>query len=102
MNLYLISRPDNLKPNWDNYVSAVVVAENEGQARAMFPDDRYSSVEWRYDDGDEEWGWYFPVTDHYEWVSNQSWINPADVVVKFLGVAVSGLHGVVTTDFLRG
>lgn len=77
-NLYLISQNKNNK--YDTYDSAVVVAENEDDARMIHPSDTY---------GD------FGV----DWISDScklnTWCKPEYVDVKLIGKAVDDIEDVV-------
>lgn len=64
MNLYLVTRKDSA--DWDEYVSFVVVCENEDIAKNTHPDGRGT-----FNDKDD-WGW--------------TWCDIEDVVVDFIGV----------------
>ncbi len=63
MNLYLISRPEDMGHDWDEYICGVVAASTEGDARQIHP-----SIN-EYDGG---------------------WIPASDVVVRLLGTAAPG------------
>lgn len=80
MNLYLISRPDRV--GYDEYDSAVVCANSEGEARRIHPSEN------------EQWT---GVEDTYG-----SWVNANRVRVKLIGVAVEGLDRVVCASFNAG
>jgi hypothetical protein len=67
MRIYRISQ--NKNNDWDTFDSAVMVAENEEQARIMIP----------YFDNDE--------LDLEEQYIYSSWIKPEDVKVEYIGVA---------------
>lgn len=65
MNLYKISQDVN--NNWDTYDSAVVVAENEDEARKIIPDQ-------------------IGVPDKWDIrFINRQWTKPENVKVEFLG-----------------
>lgn len=74
MNLYLISRSD--KVDWDEYRSAVVVAENADIARRMHPEN--GQVD--YDD------------------NCHTWVSPEAVQVQYLGTSAESERRVVCAD----
>jgi hypothetical protein len=84
MNLYQIERKDTSIADdydWDNmYLGAVVVAEDEEQARLIHPSGRQVPEE--------------------HWTAD--WCKPEDVEVTLLGVANSTKIGVVFNSYRNG
>lgn len=78
MNLYLISQ--NVNNDYDTYDSAVVVAENEGEARMIHP----AGKDYKYDQDEKKW-----IQDFDGYISNDwSWCNNLKKIsVKCIGIA---------------
>lgn len=80
MNLYLISQSEN--NGYDTYDSAVVVAENEEDARNIHPSGK-----------NENWGYVFD-----SWCS-----SPNKVKVEYIGKPKTGtLKGILLASFNAG
>lgn len=77
MNLYLIEQ--NKNTDWDTYDSAVVLAENESEARLIHPDGR---ADW---DGEGK--------KYGEWTASKN------VTVTLIGKSDLKLKGVVLASF---
>jgi hypothetical protein len=78
MNLYLLSRPDDLPVDYESYESVVVAALSEEEARLIHPD------------GYSKWG------DGYWETWNPRWIAPSRICVRLIGTALEGtVSGVV-------
>ena len=78
MNIYLISQTVN--DEYDTYDSAVVCAESEESAQTIHPYSKQS-----------------PSDDYGDWC------DPADVTVKYLGIATPHLpKGVICSSFNAG
>jgi len=83
MKLFLISQSQH--DDYDTYDAAVVIAENEEEARNMNPSDGESMTE-------EDWKRSF-----------STWCNsPEHVKVEYLGESVSDEKGVVCASFNAG
>ena len=77
MNIYLLTRPENMPPDLDEWTGAVVAAESEDRARMIHP-------------GGHEKTW-------------PGWIPPAKVIVRKIGVAEPDIAaGVLMEDFCAG
>jgi hypothetical protein len=96
-NLYLIERNDRC--GYDEYDSAVVVADSEEEAKTINPDDNYL---WDADVGN----WYGTRLRNGErlYVKYHSWVFPPSVTVTYLGEAESSrLSGeVICASFNAG
>lgn len=97
MKLYLISQ--NVNNNYDTYDSAVVAANSEDEARAMYPG------------GDEYWDkdkeqWYYISGDgarSYSSFTAGSWAPFKDVQAQYIGEAHKTIKaGVVLASFNAG
>jgi len=78
MNLYIISRKDSI--SWDEYIAAVVCAENEEEAKKIHPSG-----------------------DNNRWNSNDNWVTIESVSVKKIGIADQEIKkGVVFNAFNAG
>lgn len=83
MNIYLISQNEN--ENYDTYDSAVVVAENEADAKYIHP----------YFEAEGEW-W----KNHWRL---HEWCVPARVTVRLIGTALPiAARGVVCASYNAG
>ena len=89
MNLYLISQSRNT--GIDTYESAVVAAETEEDARLIFPSD-YCEPKWYV----KESAWI----DRDGYINSREWVDPADVIVRLIGVATEGLSGLVHSSYI--
>ena len=90
MKIYLISQ--NVNNNYDTYDSAVVIAENEEEARKIHPEGTYDypeeSKKSEYKKMDSDYG---------------SWVRKKYVIVKYVGEAKEGSEkGVVCASFNAG
>jgi hypothetical protein len=81
MKIYKISQDVNT--DWDTYDSAIVIAENEEEAKKIYPDEIKGSDE-----------------DRKRW---NEWCEIADVKVEYVGEAKEGLKkGVVVASYNAG
>ena len=94
MNIYLIAQDVN--DDYDTYDNAVVIADNEEEARIMNPD------------GDSIWS-----SERNAWMQVwnngtqepsfcKTWANPVEVKVTKIGVAESDKTGVLCASFNAG
>ena len=81
MKLFLISQSQNWE--YDTYEEAVVIAENEEEARNMNP------------------GTGKPMTEK-DWTSSKWCDSPEHVKVEYLGESISNKQGVVCASFNAG
>ena len=80
MNLYLITRGEGMETSWDEYCAAVVAAPSASAARKIHPSDEWPSLSDR-----------------------ESWIEPRDVKVTYLGKAAKTVKtGIICADYLHG
>ena len=87
MNIYILCRP--YTAGYDEYDSAVVIAEDEDEARHTKIDD----------DWVDDW-WIF-----YEDINNKSgsWVHPNRLIVELIGYAKEGMpKGAVVAAFNAG
>jgi hypothetical protein len=86
MNIYHLKRKDNLHSH-DIFYSAIVVAENEAEARLVHPK---NWNEWHVDDYMADDAMYWP--------------DPDELVVELLGIAAEHLIAgtVILADFAEG
>ena len=93
MRIYKIYQIKN--NDYDTYDSAIVVADDEKEARTINPGGFYSF----HDDA-----WYFQFADGTE--NNRedmSWVHPNDVKVKYIGLADKKItKGVIVSSFNAG
>ena len=93
MKLYLISQSVN--NDWDTYDSAVVVAENETQAKHTSPCIHYV---WK----DGCWNFVYSEVDVRK-DEHSTWCEPEDVQVQYIGEASESTKlGVVLSSFKAG
>lgn len=82
MNIYLLTRPERLAPDWDEWISAVVIAENDDEARKLHPMNLY------FVDG----VWVGTRSDGSTYtMDTKSWIHPSEVIVQKIGVVTADL-----------
>ena len=80
MNIYKISRPDELEADYNVYDSAVVIADDENEASFIHPDGGINNDCGR---------------------SYDSWIKPEDNIVEWIGVANrNSKKGVVVASYI--
>ena len=84
MNIYKLTDP-RVKAGkmWGYYLSCVVVAESEEQARLMHPASALDYVKYKWKDT----GWKYLVDSSTEWSSTDNWGNPNSLVVELIGKA---------------
>lgn len=103
--LFLITR--TTPAGWDEYVSAVVVATSEQDARVIhpsYPDIHGGTIKWgrQYDeDMRQTEGWFSPNGELDEY---HGWVTPSQVTAKYIGEAspTLSLGRVVTNHFNNG
>ena len=81
MNLYKISQTVNYE--LDTYKEAIVVAENEEQARYIYP---LKPVQWHDD------SWCLCMPDGFKQYEDFLWCNPKEVTVTLVGTAAETLE----------
>lgn len=87
MNLYLISQDYN--PGWDTFDSAVVAANNEGEAKLIHP---HKVDNWDGKENSQSTGSIF-----------RTWVDAEDVEVQLIGIAKEGTEkGVILASFNAG
>lgn len=95
MKLWLVSRTDRV--GYDEYDSMVVAAETEEEARKIHPSDHLSNMGVFYDNG---WKWVIGgVLREY---SGDSWANPDQLTVEYLGTTDREIKGVIISSFNAG
>jgi hypothetical protein len=97
MFLYLIERPNDT--NYDEYESAVVVANTEDEARNTHPSDGYEFVTVSKD---EETRSAWIADSPAGLIVDDAWIDPRDVKVTLLGVAHDKTPRVVCSSYNAG
>ena len=75
MKIFLIKRPD--VADWDEYRSAIVVAEDVARARIIHPD---GGSFWDFQK--EEWVNY--RESEFSWIANGTWVYPQNVIVEYI------------------
>lgn len=95
MNLYKISQEEN--NDYDTYDSAVVVAENEEDAKVLYPRSTYI---WE----DNKWTATRADGSKYTESNFSVWTKPEHVEVEYLGKAKAGLKAgtIVCASFNAG
>lgn len=93
MKIYKLSQDEN--NDYDTYDSAIVVAENEEEAKRTHPNHEY----YKYDeDGDEYW-----IHNGGKKEECGSWCSLEHVKVEYVGEAKEGLKkGVLLSSFNAG
>jgi len=93
--LYLISRPNTNKTMRDYYDSVVVCADSEEQAKLIHPRCINKIIIWICPD-------WVDVRDECD--INYMWVDPGDVIVKYLGCADEslGLNTVICASYHGG
>jgi hypothetical protein len=82
MKVYLLTRSD--VADWDEFVSCVVVASDEGEARLMHPDG--ADMVWINGSWHHRWFDKSGLLLHEQTSGGAAWVRPEDVVVQELGV----------------
>jgi hypothetical protein len=82
MKLYLLTRSDVVE--YDEFISCVVVAKDDAEARLMHPDG--ADVVWVNGSWHHRWFDKSGLLLHEQTVGNGGWVAPEDVIVQELGV----------------
>jgi len=95
MKLWLVKRTGRI--GYDEYDSMVVAAETEEEARKNHPSNYLTDMGVFYENG---WKWTFGgiVVDY----SSDSWADPNELTVEYLGVADRETEGVIISSFNPG